>query len=445
MRIIGWLLLVLLFFWSGTTEANSSISGRVVDGESGKPLPDVRLWSDAGTLLTGADGSFSLDVAAGEVVARRVGYRPQKFSAATADQIALEPVMPKALYLSYWGADSLSLRNHLIQLLAESGMNALVIDLKSVRGDIAYRSQLPLAQQVGAQRVRTLKDLSELLAELKERGVYSIARMTVFKDDRLARGRSDLAVRTFDGELWSDRDGIAWSDPLRQEVQDYNLTLAEEVAALGFDEIQFDYIRFPTKSDLLYAAESDGESRVNAINSFLDQARARLAPYPVMISANIFGYICWNPQDDKIGQRLGDLAARVDYLSPMLYPSGFTHGIPGYPNPVAHNYEVIHQSLQQAIAAADIQPQQLRPWLQAFRDYAFDRRHYRAEDIQDQIRASHESGSHGWMLWNAASRFSLAGIMGEPGTPLELVQVVSEDRLEVANPDESVSEQLPTL
>jgi hypothetical protein len=413
MKSIVWLLLILLFCWSTVSEAGS-FSGQVVDAVTGSPLSGARLWDPVAETFSAEDGSFSFDTEPTALVVRHSGYRAQRIAAGAASQIRLEPVIPKALYLSYWGADSSSLRNHLIQLLTEVGMNALVIDLKSVRGDVAYRSKLPLAQQVGAQRVRTLKDLPELLAELKQRGVYTIARMTVFKDDKLARGRSDLAVRTLDGDIWQDKDGIAWSDPLRQEVRDYNLALAEEVAALGFDEIQFDYIRFPAKSDLRYAAANSGENRVGAINSFLEQARERLASYPVMTSANIFGYICWKPQDDKIGQRLADLAARVDYLSPMLYPSGFAHGIPGYSNPVDNNYEVILHSLQQAVDVVGIGSQQLRPWLQAFRDYAFDRRQYSAQDIQDQIRASEQSGSHGWMLWNAASYFTLNGIMGEP-------------------------------
>ena len=129
-----------------------------------------------------------------------------------------------------------------------------------------------------------------------------------------------------------------------------------------------------------------------------------------MISANIFGYICWKHLDDKIGQRLVDLAAHVDYLSPMLYPSGFPYGIPGYRNPVEHSYEVIAHSLRRGAELADLPANRFRPWLQAFRDYAYDRRRFTADEVHAQINASDASGSNGWMLWNAASRFSLAGL-----------------------------------
>ena len=261
--------------------------------------------------------------------------------------------------------------------------------------------------------MRTLKDLPEFLAELKRQGIYTIGRIVVFKDAALARNRRDLAVHTLEGYLWEDREKISWTDPFSLEVWNYNISIAEEAARMGFDEIQFDYIRFPAKSDLMFSRENTGENRVAAINGFLKRAKQRLADYPVMTSANIFGYICWKHKDQKIGQRLIDLAERVDYLSPMLYPSGFPYGVPGYKNPVENPYEVIAHSLQKAGELTGLPAVRFRPWLQAFRDYAFDRRSFGADEIHTQINASDASGSHGWMLWNAASRFSLAGLQQE--------------------------------
>ena len=246
----------------------------------------------------------------------------------------------------------------------------------------------------------------------------------MFKDDLLAKRRPELAARSADGKIWQDRDQLSWSDPFSQQVRDYNLAVAEEAASMGFDEVQLDYIRFPSKSDLQFSHAANDESRVAAINSFLDQARERLAPYPTFISANIFGYICWKHKDGKIGQRLVDLADRVDYLSPMLYPSGFPHGIPGYSNPLDNSYQVIARSLQVGQQLSGLEPVRFRPWLQAFRDYAFDQRAFRAGDIQAQINASDANGSNGWMLWNAASRFSLAGLQHRLATSeLKLVDV----------------------
>ncbi len=386
------------------------VFGTVQDAQTGALLSGVELRTVDDSTFSTADGSFQLQSNDTEIVVRLPGYLPQKVVANFPLHLRLQPFTPKALYLSYWAADSNDRRDHLQQLIADTGMNALVIDLKSSRGDIAFRSQLPLAQAVGAQRVRTLKDLPEFLAELKRQGIYTIGRIVVFKDGALARNRRDLAVHTLDGYLWEDREKISWVDPFNPEVWDYNISIAKEAAALGFDEIQFDYIRFPAKSDLMFSRENNGENRVAAINSFLRRAKQQLANYPVMTSANIFGYICWKHKDQKIGQRLIDLAAYVDYLSPMLYPSGFPHGVPGYKNPVEHSYEVIAHSLQKAGELTGLSAVRFRPWLQAFRDYAFDRRSFTADEIHAQINASDASGSHGWMLWNAASRFSLTGL-----------------------------------
>ncbi len=412
MALRYWIVIIfLLCYFPGSAAAElETIFGTVRDGESGILLSGVELHSSDDSSISTAEGYFQLQSNATEIIIRKTGYLPQKVTVDFPLHLTMQPFTPKALYLSYWAASSNDRREQLQGLIAETGMNSLVIDLKSSRGDIAFRSQIPLALEVGAQRVRTLKDLPEFLAQLKQQGIYTIGRIVVFKDGALARNRRDLAVHTLDGYLWEDREKISWTDPFSEEVWDYNISIAQEAAALGFDEIQFDYIRFPAKSDLIFSGENSGENRVAAINGFLQRAKQQLANYPVMISANIFGYICWKHKDQKIGQRLIDLAQYVDYLSPMLYPSGFPHGVPGYKNPVKNPYEVVAHSLQRAAELTGLPAVRFRPWLQAFRDYAFDRRHFTADEIQAQINASDGSGSHGWMLWNAASRFSLAGI-----------------------------------
>ena len=412
MKLRHWIIIAtLLIGLPGYSAAESEfIFGTVQDAQTGAFLNGVELRTVDDSTFSTAAGSFQLQSDDPEIVVRLPGYLPQKVETDFPLHLQLQPFTPKALYLSYWAADSNDLRDHLQQLLAETGMNALVIDLKSSRGEVAFRSQSPLALEVGAQRARTLKDLPEFLAQLKRHGIYTIGRIVVFKDGALARNRRDLAVHTLEGYLWEDREKISWTDPFNPEVWDYNIGIAEEAAALGCDEIQFDYIRFPAKSDLMFSRENNGENRVAAINGFLQRAKQQLADYPVMISANIFGYICWKHKDQKIGQRLIDLAQHVDYLSPMLYPSGFPHGVPGYNNPVENTYEVVAHSLQKAGELTGLPAIRFRPWLQAFRDYAFDRRRFSGDEIQAQINASDASGSHGWMLWNASSRFSLAGI-----------------------------------
>ena len=135
-------------------------------------------------------------------------------------------------------------------------------------------------------------------------------------------------------------------------------------------------------------------------------ARKKLTLFNVFLAADVFAYIRWNPDDTKIGQKLEHLAGIVDYLSPMLYPSSFQFGIPGYRNPVEHPYEIVRMSLEHARERVHLPPVRFRPWLQAFRDYAFDGRPFTAGEIRIQIKAAEDFGAAGWMLWNPRNQYS---------------------------------------
>ena len=286
----------------------------------------------------------------------------------------------------------------------------MVIDVKGDRGIVTYRSDIPLVSQIGAQRQVIVKDIKGLLQSLKEKGIYTIARIVVFKDDVLGAARPDLAVRSQDGGIWRDRENLIWLDPSKRAVWDYNINIAVEAARNGFDEIQFDYVRFPDKKGLKFAVPNDEENRVKYISGFLMEARRRLAPYNVFVAADIFGYVPWNLNDTQIGQRLDTIAPCVDYISLMLYPSGFQFGIPGYRNPVAHPYEIVYLSLKKSRERAQIAPVRFRPWLQAFKDYAFDKRHFNGAEIRSQIKAADEFGADGWMLWNPRNVYTADGL-----------------------------------
>jgi hypothetical protein len=232
----------------------------------------------------------------------------------------------------------------------------------------------------------------------------------VFKDLPLALARPDLAVKTRAGAVWRDRENLAWTDPFRREVWEYDIDIAVEAARNGFDEIQFDYVRFPDAPDLVYSQPNTQQSRISAIGGFLAEARRRLGPYNVFLSADVFGYVCWNSNDTMIGQRLEDLVPLLDYVSPMLYPSSFQFGIPGYRFSVAYPYEIVSLSLERARQRTGLPPTRFRPWLQAFRDYAFDRRAFGGSEIRAQIAAAERFGSDGWMLWNPRNEYSGEGL-----------------------------------
>jgi hypothetical protein len=342
---------------------------------------------------------------------RAPGYRRRDVAAeALTPVLELEPFSPKALYLSVLGVGSRALREPAFRLIEETELNAVVIDVKGDRGLVPYRSAVPLAVEVGAQRVITIEDPAALLAGLRRKGIYTIARIVVFKDDPFARSRPHVAVKDGAGRVWRDREGLAWTDPFRPEVRDYNLALAVEAARHGFDEIQFDYVRFPDAAGLAYAQRSTPDARIRAIEGFLAEARRRLAPHNVFLAADVFGYVCWNLGDTGIGQTLETLVEHLDYLSPMLYPSSFQFGIPGYRDPVNHPAEIVAASLARAAERTRWAPVRFRPWLQAFSDYAFDRRPFGRTEIRAQIDAAERFGASGWMLWNPRNVYTRDGL-----------------------------------
>jgi len=403
----------LVFIFPVAALAESGHLLTVVDHHTGQAIAGAVVTLDGEMLNPDPQGLFALTKAEGTVKARAHGYRRIELSLpdplpAGPLEVRLSPFTPKALYLSFYGVGSKALRGPAMKLIEETELNALVIDVKGDRGMIPYRSSVPLAAEVGGQKIITVRDAEGLMASFKEKGVYTIARIVVFKDNLLASARPDLAVKTPTGEPWRDRESLAWVDPFRKEVWDYNIQIAVEAAKLGFDEIQFDYVRFPDSHSPRFSQPSTEEARVKAITGFLQEARSKLAPYNVFTAADIFGYVCWNLNDTDIGQKLDPIASVVDYLSPMLYPSGFQFGIPGFRNPVQNPHEIVYLSLKKAQERTKISPLRFRPWLQAFKDYAFDRRPFNGKELRDQISASEKFGSQGWMLWNPVNQYTAA-------------------------------------
>ncbi|MDP2728689.1 MAG: putative glycoside hydrolase, partial [Dehalococcoidia bacterium] len=333
---------------------------------------------------------------------------PTTAPAIHAPRVQHKPV--KAIYVSFFAIGSQDFRDHVFDLIENTEINAVVIDVKGDRGYVAFPSQVPLATEIGALDYLTMKDIDELMAYLKARNIYTIARIVVFKDDPLAQARPDLAVRDGrTGSLWIDNEGLAWTDPFREEVWDYNIALAREAAEKGFDEIQFDYTRFPTDGDMdgaLFSRPSTQENRQAAIQGFLARAWQALKPLGAKLAVDTFGYTAWLDDDMGIGQKLEDLAPFVDVISPMVYPSTFRYGIPDYPNAVAHPYEIVYYSLNKAMDRLDATGVEVRPWLQDFPDYAFDKRPYTSVEVLAQKKASYDAGASGWMLWDPRVKYT---------------------------------------
>lgn len=253
------------------------------------------------------------------------GYRAAVFSSAYAKarkgNLPLSPFTVKALYLTEYGIASRALLDPALNIIAHGKANALVINIKSDRGLLPYPSEIPLATAIGARRLTTIRSLPDLVKSCHDRGIYMIARIFTFKDDPLATTRPSLAVHTAADALFKDREHLAWSDPFQAEVRAYNIAVAVEAAKAGFDEVQFDYVRFPDcATKLIVSCPVDQVSRVKALSTFLREARDALIPYNTFESIDIFGYVCWNTNDTGIGQQLEEITKIVDYVCLMLYP-----------------------------------------------------------------------------------------------------------------------------
>jgi hypothetical protein len=397
--------------WSGP------VSGRVTDPE-GQPISGASVVAGGVETRVSDDGTFTVTPPSdATLIVKRPGFAKVTIEP-TATRGALEIVMRpqaiKAAYLTYYGFGDRGIRNRVLELVAKTELNAVVIDVKGDRGWIIYPTRVEQALAAGAQGPATLRDFDGMMAELKARGVYTIGRIVTFKDNVLASARPDLAVTdTRTGKPWIDRESLAWVDPFREEVWNYNIAIAKEAIERGFDEIQFDYVRFPTDGKLAaakYAKPVSKETRLPTIAAFLERARKELGARGAYVAADLFGYTAFNENDTDIGQRIEELAPHLDYICPMVYPSGYHVGIPGYRNPVENSYAVVRESVRLIRKRAGHTPARVRPWLQDFKDYAFDRRIFGVNEIRDQIRGADEAGGSGWMLWNPRNDYTGAAL-----------------------------------
>jgi hypothetical protein len=401
-------LFILLLTIPAILLATSKIT--IFDSLTHAPLHNAEVIVGDKSFITKKDGTVELDESVDAIRVKAVGYRPLNTrleSDSTYSSVTVDPIRVKALYLSFWGASLGSERlQAVIDLAKQTEINAVVVDVKNEFGLTSYKTGVKEALELKAHKSRTIRNIAAFMHKLKEQNIYTIARVVVFKDGLRALSMPEMALKRETGEVWTNKEGLAWLDPFIEANHHYNIDIAEDAARLGFDEINFDYIRFPEKSGLIFSKENVLANRVSTINGFLKKAKGRLQPYGVFISVDTFGQVSWDKGDTGIGQTVPSLAEYADYLSPMLYPSGFSSGMLGLKDPTSNVYHVVHESLKRI----DIDPKRIRPWLQAFKDYAHSRTHFRAERIRGQIDAAEHHGSGGWLLWNPRSRYKDDGL-----------------------------------
>ncbi len=383
-----------------------SLTGVVRDAGDRHPVGGALVYDAQGRYVrTDSGGHFQFPAvdADAALLIKVPGYRKESFrrgSRAIA-YVDLHPFVAKGVYMPFGLLASKKRVYAILDLVQQTELNTVVVDVKGDRGRLAYASTIPLAQQIGAsQGVST--DPAALVREAHRRGIYIVARLVVFKDESLAVAHPEWAARRADGTLWRDQENLGWANPFRQEVQDYNIAIAKEVAGLGFDEVQFDYVRFPSDGDIhniVYEEENTADTRRAAIGAFMSRLEAELRPYAVFTSADVFGLVPWVDGEMGIGQQMENIAPYVDYLCPMVYPSTFAPGSMKFKNPALHPYDVVFRSVVQARSRSGTI---IRPWLQHYSLYGVT---YGPDEYLAQRRATESAGGIGWTYWNAGGKY----------------------------------------
>jgi hypothetical protein len=363
----------------------------VIDGK-GLPVADATVTSGDVAVQTGPGGWFRLLVAEpADIEVSKPGWEP---ATAPWDQqqapttVALQRSKVRGLRVSAGAAADDEVYGSLLDLAESTAVNALVFDTKQEGGEVVYDTTVEAAHQMGA--VNPWYDPVSRLRQAKERGLYTITRIVAFEDS--------YRVRSYPDEKLAG----SWIDPRSETARDYNISLAVEACRLGFDEIQFDYVRFPAgrAASISGQLEMSQESRVATIESFLESARSALQPLGCPVSADVFAIVVSVQDDQGLGQRPEELSRQVGAISPMIYPSHYSNGWLGFPDPNDYPYEVTAAAIDDALPRlAD--GAELRPWLQAF--------WWSDDQIREAIQAA-EDRDVGWILWNVRSNFSAAAL-----------------------------------
>ena len=293
-----------------------------------------------------------------------------------------------------------------------------------------------------------IADMEGLMAKLKEHHIYTIARVVCFKDPYLAAAKAELALKKPDGTSVTDANGLAFVNPYCEETWEYIVDVAIAASELGFDEIQFDYVRFPIGADADaadYGVDLNTYTKEQAITGFLSYAAERFGEENIVFGADVFGTIIGSETDvERVGQNYRTLGETVDVLSPMVYPSHYANGVFGLDVPDAYPYETVLAALQgsgkelETVGEADRAV--VRPWLQSFTATWVDGHiPYEGEEIRQQIQAVYDAGYEEWILWNASNRYSAEGLeAGEPETEQQDKNLENTDASETAYSDKSI-------
>jgi hypothetical protein len=366
----------------------------------------------------------------------KVLLRPTEIRYVQQESVLLPPTANiKALYVNAWAFGSQKLWQ-LVRLADETEINAFVIDVKDDTGCLLYPSAVPTAEQIGANKCVRAKDAKARLDTLATHGIYPIARIVVAKDPLLAERKGSWSVKDRDtGGLWRDRINIAWVDAYNDSVWIYSAQLAQEAAQMGFQEVQFDYVRFPDEprermATAIFPAHRPGQTQREAVREHVALLKDRLKPYGVPVTFDIFGLTASVTTGDLgIGQVWEDFVSVADVVLPMVYPSHYYRGAFGYAWPNGQPYHIVRSALMDALQRSRPLPgsAEIRPFLQAF---TLGRRlpRYTPFEIREQIRAAEDLGITSWVLWNPRSVYQRGSLRPKHDAASPATQTVSSVR-----------------
>ncbi|MEI6045268.1 MAG: putative glycoside hydrolase [Chloroflexota bacterium] len=387
----------------------------------GNPISHASVTMGNRTVSSGVEGDFQLldPPESGNLIVKAAGFSRNtvSFEKTMRQDVELKPFRAKGVYLPATSAADKEFLPTILNLIDSTDLNTVVVDMKDESGLVFFDSKQSLAKTAPDNRGR-IGDLPGFVKLLHSHEVYLIARLVVFIDPVLTDEKPEWALKSRStGKLWSDAANYNWSNPYSQEVWEYNISLAKELAVVGFDEIQFDYVRFPALgnlADIEYGRTSDAATRTEAVSGFLKRARDVLTPYGTYTSINIFGLSTLQNDELGMGTKLETLADQVDYISPTLYPSSWSKGTFGFDQPATRPYDMILNTLLNAKPFIQGRSSLLRPWLQ---DFSIGGVTYGSKEVRDQIRAADMADSGavgGWMLWNSQSRYTAQALGPKP-------------------------------
>ena len=317
------------------------------------------------------------------------------------------------IYVSAYVAGTKSMMDEIIEHIDATAINAVVIDVKNDEGNIVFDMDSELIDDLGVERI-LVKDMPGLIDTLHEHDIYVIARCVAFRDPLMDEVKPEWMLKTGTGDVYEDNKGFNWMDPRNKEVKEYLIEVALGCREAGFDEVQYDYVRYPTgitEEDLGY----NGYQRRRAILGFVRDAHAPLKKEGIPLSLDVFGTVINSRVDRNIvGQEYSWLSMQCEYLSPMIYPSHYYEGTMGNDYPDLYPYDTIDAAMKYSDTElatvnprGDRQQASVRPWLQGFTaSYLKKYRTYGVQEIKDQIKAVNDNGVDSWIIWNPSCKYA---------------------------------------